>query len=109
LYDAFKSTASVSANALECVRKLYPAADKVHVEGPEYAAIPKLPGGHNARLSKDRPVACGILIRFRWRDGSRTTHDDWVVWVTSDHKAVDWSGNEGGDKWRPNVRSFAKK
>jgi hypothetical protein len=32
-----------------------------------------------------------------------------VVWVTSDHKAIDWSGNPDGDKWRPYVQSFAKK
>jgi hypothetical protein len=34
----------------------------------------------------DRPAACGVPVRYR--DGGRTTSDDWVVRVTSDHKAI---------------------
>jgi hypothetical protein len=78
-------------------------------EEPEYAAIPKIPRDHLARSVPDRSAACGVRVRFTWRDGNRTTHDDWVVWVTSDHKAVGWSGNPAGDNWRQFVRSFATK
>jgi hypothetical protein len=42
-------------------------------------------------------------------DTDKKIQDDWVVWVTSNHKAVDWSGNADGDNWRQYVRSFAKK
>ena len=78
-------------------------------EEPEYATIPKIPRDHLANSVPDRSAACGVRVRFTWRDGNRTTHDDWVVWVTSDHKAVGWSGNPGGDKWRQYVQSVAKK
>ena len=77
-------------------------------EEPEYATVSKVPAGHRTKPS-NKPVACGVRVRFTWRDGNRTTHDDWVVWVTSDHHAVDWSGNPDGDKWRQYVRSCAKK
>src|SRR5947209_12960885 len=78
-------------------------------EEPEYATIPKIPRDHLASSVPDRSAACGVRVRFTWRDGSRTTRDDWVVWVASDHKAVGWSGNADGDKWRQYVRSVAKK
>ena len=78
-------------------------------EEPEYATIPKIPRDHLANSVPDRSAACGVRVRFTWRDGNRTTHDDWVVWVTSDHKAVGWSGNPDGDKWRQYVRSVAEK
>ena len=78
-------------------------------EEPEYATIPKIPRDHLANSVPDRSAACGVRVWFTWRDGNRTTHDDWVVWVTSDHKAVGWSGNPGGDKWRQYVQSVAKK
>jgi hypothetical protein len=78
-------------------------------EEPEYAAIPKIPKKGVGSSPADRPAACGVRVRFRHRDGGRTTSDDWVVWVTSDHKAIDWSGNPDGDNWRQYVRSFAKK
>jgi hypothetical protein len=42
-------------------------------------------------------------------DTDKKIQDDWVVWVTSNHKAIDWSGNADGDNWRQYVRSFAKK
>jgi hypothetical protein len=95
--------------AREFVRSLYSSADTVLVEGPEYAAIPKIPKKAVGSSPPDRPAACGVRVRFRHRDGDRTTSDDWVVWVTSDHKAIDWSGNPDGDNWRQFVRSFAKK
>ena len=90
--------------ARELVRSLYLNVDTtfVAVEEPEYATIPKIP-------KKGVAAACGVRVKFEWRDGSRTTHDDWVVWVTSDHKAIDWSGNPVGDNWRQWVQSFAKK
>lgn len=78
-------------------------------EEPEYATIPKIPRDHLANSVPDRSAACGVRVRFTWRDGNRTTHDDWVVWVTSDHKAAGWSSNPDGDKWRRYVRSVANK
>jgi len=96
--------------AREFVRSLYPSADTVLVEEPEYAAIPKIPKKGVGSSPLDRPAACcGVRVRFRNRDGDRTRSDDWVVWVTSDQKAIDWSGNPDGDNWRQFVRSFAKK
>jgi hypothetical protein len=95
--------------ARELVRSFYPAADTVNVEEPEYANIPKIPKIGGVGSSTDRSAVCGVRVRFRYRDGGRTTRDDWVVWVTSNHKAIDWSGNADGDNWRQYVRSFAKK
>jgi hypothetical protein len=101
-----------TAAAREFVRSFYssPAItlDLTLDEEPEYATIPKIPRDHLASSSPDRPAACGVRVRFRYQDGGRTTRDDWVVWVTSDHKAVGWSGNPNGDNWRQYVRSFAK-
>lgn len=79
------------------------------VDEPEYAVIPKIPRDHLATSAPDRSAACGVRVKFTWRDGSRTTHDDCVVWVASDHKAVGWSRNPNGDKWRQFVQSVAKK
>jgi hypothetical protein len=79
------------------------------VEAPEYVTLPKIPRDHIAAGFPDRSAACGVRIRFTWREGNRTTHDDWVVWVNSDHKAVGWSSNAGGDTWREYVRTLAKK
>jgi len=95
--------------ARELVRSLYSNVDAtiLVVEEPEYATIPKIRRGSGGTLS-DKSAACGVRVKFEWRYGGRTTHDDWVVWVTSDHKAVDWVGNPDGDKWRPYVRSLAK-
>jgi hypothetical protein len=78
-------------------------------EEPEYAIIPKIPRDHLTKSAPDRSADCGVRVRFTWRDGNRTTHDDWVVWVTRHHKAVGWSGNPDGDKWREYVLSVAKK
>jgi hypothetical protein len=78
-------------------------------EEPEYAAIPKIPRDRLVKSAPDRSAACGVRVRFTWRDENRTTHDDWVVWVASDHKAVGWTRNPDRDKWRSYVRSFAKK
>jgi hypothetical protein len=77
-------------------------------EEPEYATVSKVSGGHRTKPS-DKPIACGVRVRFTWRDGTPTTHDDWVVWLTNDHQAVDWNGNPDGDKWRQYVRSCVKK
>ncbi len=84
-------------------------ADIDLIEEPEYAIISKTPPGHNVNWPNGRDAACGVRIKFTARDGNRTTHDDWVIWVTSDHTAIDWVGNANGDKWRQYVRSFAKK
>jgi len=94
--------------AREFLRRLNMYAENVVVEEPEYAAIPNIPKKGVRSSPPDRPAACGVRVKFLYRDGGRTTHDDWVVWVTSDHKAIDWSGNAEGDNWRPYVRSFAK-
>jgi hypothetical protein len=83
--------------------------DVTLVEDPEYAAIPKIPRDHLAKSAPDRSAACGVRVRFTWTAMNRTTHDDWVVWVSSDHKAVGFSGNADGEKWRQTVRSVAKK
>ena len=99
--------------ARELVRSFYssPAItlDITRCEEPEYATIPKIPRDHLANSVPDRSAACGVRVGFTWRDGGRTTHDDWVVWVTSDNKAVGWSGNPDGDKWRQYVQSVATK
>jgi hypothetical protein len=81
---------------------------KIEVEDPEYGTFSKVPDSHRTKPA-DKPAACGVRVRFHWKDGSRTTHDDRVVWVTSDHQPVDWSGNPEGDNWRKYVRSLAKK
>jgi hypothetical protein len=49
-----------------------------------------------------------VRVRFTWKDENRTTHDDMVVWVSGDHKAVGWSNNPNGDRWRQFVQSVAK-
>jgi hypothetical protein len=99
--------------AWEHVRSFYSAPHiRLYIavgEEPEYATIPKIPRDHLASSVPDRSAACGVRVRFTWRDENRTTHDDWVVWVTSDHKAVGWSSNPNGDNWRQYVRSVAQK
>jgi hypothetical protein len=94
--------------AREFLRRCNAYAENVLVEEPEYAVIPNIPKRGVGNSRPDRPAACGVRVRFSYRDGSRTTRDDWVIWVTSDHKAIDWSGNADGDNWRGYVRSFAK-
>ena len=79
------------------------------LEGPEYVAGVKVPDSHRSKKSDNKPAACGVRVRFTWKDGSRTTHDNQIVWVSSDHEVVDWSGNPEGDNWRNYVRSLAKK
>ena len=81
---------------------------KLEIEEPEYGAFSKVPDSHRTRPWTSL-AACGVGVRFQWKDGSRTTRDDRVVWVTSDHQPIDWSGNAEGDNWRKFVRSLAKK
>jgi hypothetical protein len=99
--------------AREFVRSFYssPAItlDITLDEEPEYATIPKIPRDHLASWAPDKSAACGVRVRFTWRDENRTTHDEMLVWVTREHKAAGWSRNPDGDKWRHYVRSFAKK
>ncbi len=83
--------------------------DITRCEEPEYATIPKIPRDHLVKSVPDRSAACGVRIAFTWRDRGRTTHDQWLVWVTSDHKAVGFSDNAGADNWRQYVQSVAKK
>jgi hypothetical protein len=98
-----------TAAAEKFVRSSYSNVEieRLETEGPEYATVSKIPDSHRVKPA-DRPAACGVRVRFTWRDGNRTTHDDWVVWVTSDHQAIDRSGNGSGDNWRQLVRSAAK-
>jgi hypothetical protein len=108
------STAKLdTAAALEFVRSFYsnPAItlDITVDDEPEYAAIPKIPRNRLARSVPDRSAACGVQVQFTYRDGNRTTHDAWVVWVSSDHKAVGWSDPPDRKNWRRYVRSLAKK
>ena len=83
------------------LRRLNIYAENVIVDEPEYAAIPKIPRRDAGTSAPDRAAACGVRIKFLYRDGSRTTHDDWIVWVTSDHKAIGFTGNGEGDNWCP--------
>jgi hypothetical protein len=92
------------------VRNGYTNVEMVQLESeePEYAAFPKIPNSHRPKPA-DRPAACGVRVRFTWRDEGRTTHDDWLVWVTSDHEAIEWTSNPVGDNWRQYLRSHAAK
>jgi hypothetical protein len=106
------SSAKVDTDAAqELLRKMHSnEVLTIHVvEGPEYADIPRVPEGRGGKLSADKPAACGVRIKFTSQQENRTTHDDWVIWVSADHKAVSWVGNPKGDDWRPYVQSFAKK
>ena len=94
--------------ARELVQSLHRPMDII-VEDSEYATIPKIPRKGVGKSPPDRAAACGVRVLMEYRDGNRFTTDDWVVWVTSDHKAIDWSGNPVGDNWRQWVQSFAKK
>jgi hypothetical protein len=92
------------AAAQAYIRNMYSNVETtiVAVEEPEYATVSKIP-------KKGATAACGVRVRFKWRDENRTTHDDWIVWVTSDHQAVAWSSIADGNNWRQYVRSCAKK
>lgn len=79
------------------------------VEEPEYATIAKIPRDYIAAGYPDRAAACGVRIKFSWKTENRTTHEDWIVWVSSEHKAVGFSRNEHGDKWREFVQTWVKK
>jgi hypothetical protein len=79
------------------------------VEGPEYATIPRIPRDLIESGYPDKPADGGVRVRFTWREENRTTHDDVIVWLSSDHKAVGWSRNPRGDRWRQFVQSIAKK
>ena len=103
------SSNSDTEAARKFIQGYYNNAEFDLVEGPEYADIPNIPKKAVGKSPKDRPAACAVRIKFTFRDENRTTHDEWIVWVNSDHKAFDWSGNDQGDKWRKYVQSFAKK
>ena len=100
-----------TAAARQYIQKSYTngALDITLDQQPEYAAIPKIPRDHIAKGYLDRAAACGVRAKFTYRDDHGTRHDDWVVWVSNDHKAVGWSGNPGKDNWRQFVQSAAKK
>src|SRR5688572_15061556 len=90
--------------AKERVRKSYSASHITRqfdlVEGPEYADIPRIPRDDLAPSAADRAAACGVRVKFTYRYDNTTVKDDWVVWVSNEHKAVGWSGNPSGDNWR---------
>jgi hypothetical protein len=79
------------------------------VEGPEYATIPRIPRDLITPGFPDKSADGGVRVRFTWKEENRTTHDDVIVWVSSDHKAIGWSRNPNRDDWRQFVRSLAKK
>ncbi|HVS37620.1 MAG TPA: hypothetical protein VMS17_18805 [Gemmataceae bacterium] len=81
---------------------------RIETEAPEYAAVSKIVDGSRTK-PLDKPAACAVRVRFTWQEENRTTHDDWVVWVTSEHKAIAWTGNANRDQWRPYVQSCANK
>jgi hypothetical protein len=104
------STSKADTDAARAfVVKLYPTADEFVVEEPEYAAIAVIPKIGPGDKSPDRSAACGIRVRFRYREENRTSHYDSLVWVTSEHKAINWTSDTHGDKWREYVRSLGKK
>jgi hypothetical protein len=101
-----------TAAARQYVRSCFSPAITVEMtvdDEPEYADVPKIPRERLAKSVPDRPAACAVRVRVTYRDENRTTHDDWLVWVSSDHKAVGWSSNVKGDNWREQVRSLATK
>jgi hypothetical protein len=108
-----KDTAPDTAAARAFVRSKYSASHITLtydlVEEPEYATIPKIPRDHIAPGFPDRAAACGVRVKFTWKTGNSTTRDDWIVWVSSDHKGVGFSPNPSGDNWRQLVQSAATK
>ncbi len=76
-------------------------------EGPEYAKIERIPRDQIAKGYPDRSAACAVRVWFTWRDGGRTTHDSWIVWVSKDHKGVGYS-NPKTEPLRQYVKSVAK-
>jgi hypothetical protein len=101
-----------TAAAREFVRGIY-SNPAIHLEmnvddEPEYVTVAKIPRERLGASVPDRSAACAVRVRFSWRDENRATHDDMIVWVNSEHKAVGWSSNTKGDKWREHVRSLAK-
>jgi len=97
--------------AKEYVRSLYSRSDITFtfdkVEGPEYAAVARIPWGTSGRRV-DKSAACAVRVWFTWHEEGRTTHDHSIVWVTSDHKAIGWGGDPNGQDWRKYVQSLAK-
>ena len=77
------------------------------VEGPEYAMVQRIPRDHLGKDHPDSSAACAVRVWFTWRDGERTTHDSWIVWVSKDHKGVGFS-DPSRDEWRNLVKSVAK-
>jgi hypothetical protein len=96
-------------SAREFVRRQYRNVEisPLEVEEPEYATITKVEG-RKVWLA-NTPAACGVRVRYSWSDGRRTTHVDWVVWVTRGHQAFNYNDNPSGDKWRQYVRACARK
>jgi hypothetical protein len=76
------------------------------VEGPEYAQVERIPRDRLAKEAPDRSAACAVRVWFTWRDGGRTTHDSWIVWVSKDHKGVGVS-DPSREEWRKFVKSVA--
>src|SRR5262249_32252503 len=78
--------------ACEYVQSIYAdrgTCEVTRIDGPEYAAVDRIPWGWNGQM-KDKSAACAVRIWFTWRFEGRTTRDHWLVWVSSDHKAVGW-------------------
>lgn len=97
--------------AREFILRMYPNTEFLLVEGPEYANVPQFPIGSSSDKMSDKPAICAVRIRYRAQleEGRRMT-DDTLVWIGSDHKALNWSGKGGsGEDWRRYVQSFAKK
>ena len=104
------SAAQDVAAAKEFVEGCYsnPAIDfKVDkVEGPEYAMVQRIPPDHLGKDHPDSSAACAVRVWFTWRDGERTTHDSWIVWVSKDHKGVGFS-DPSREEWRKFVKAVA--
>lgn len=100
-----------TAAARDYLRKTYSNVQlDIHLlEGPEYADVPKIPRDNPNSRYPDQSAACGVRVKFTWHDGGRHNHDDWVIWVSREHKAVGWTSNTRGDQWREWVQSFARK
>jgi hypothetical protein len=81
---------------------------RLEVEEPEYATFANIPDSRRTK-PPEKPAACAVRIRFTWGYDNRRTHDDWLVWMSSDHKMVDYGRNPESDNWRRYVRAAAKK
>jgi len=105
--DSDPSKADTDA-AQAYIRKTYPNAEILLVEGPEYADIQKIPKRTQGDRPSDKTAACGVYVKFHYTDNHGNVTDGWVVLVSSDHQVVRWFGVKR-ENWREFVQSLARK